>query len=148
MNKINLRVIVVGFLFSIILVSTQILQATSDQEEVSNKGKIGFDYYVSKARGHNKNEGTKEKPFASIDGARDYLRTISEPMDSDITVFIEEGIYELDEPLVFGSQDAGKNGYTITYKAVEGQEVWVSGGRKVKDWETMEGSSIIRTKVP
>ncbi|MEM9721087.1 MAG: carbohydrate binding domain-containing protein [Bacteroidota bacterium] len=148
MNKINLRVIVVGFLFSIILVSTQILQATSDQEEVSNKGKIGFDYYVSKARGHNKNEGTKEKPFASIDGARDYLRTISEPMDSDKTVFIEEGIYELDEPLVFGSQDAGKNGYTITYKAVEGQEVWVSGGRKVKDWETMEGSSIIRTKVP
>ncbi len=105
-------------------------------------------YYVSHQRGHEDNTGTEESPFASIEQARDHLRSVSDSIHSDITVWIEGGLYELNAPLALGPMDSGKNGHTITYKAMDGQQVLVSGGRKVREWETVKDSPILRAKVP
>lgn len=104
--------------------------------------------YVSVRRGEDDNPGTKQRPFASIERAREYVRAVSGSVRSDTTVWIEEGLYELDAPLAFGPQDSGKNGRAIAYKAVDGHAVVVSGGRKVRVWEPVEGSPIWRTRAP
>lgn len=65
------------------------------------------DFYVA-ATGSDKNLGTIDKPFKTLDKARVAVREkIADGLKKDITVLIRGGTYQLNEPLVFSQKDSG-----------------------------------------
>ncbi len=93
------------------------------------------DFFVSPS-GSDTNSGRREQPFATLKRAKDAVRKrIVSGLDSDVTVVIRAGTYELSEPLVFGPADSGTGQHAITYGASAGEKVVVSGGRTIRDWK-------------
>ena len=101
-------------------------------------------FYVSPS-GSDSNPGSAAKPFATIEKARNTIRDLT--MNQDITVYLYGGRYQLASTVVFNEQDSGRNGCTITYRAVAGERPVLSGGRSVTGW-THEGGGIYRAAVP
>ena len=56
-----------------------------------------------------------------------------------MNVLLRHGVYELSEPLVFGPEDSGSEQFAVTYAAQLGENVIVSGGRKISSWKRGEG---------
>lgn len=92
------------------------------------------DYYVSPG-GDDGNAGTLQSPFATIQHARDVVRTrIAGGMTEDITVHLGAGNYFIDTPVVFDDQDAGRNGHTIIYQGAPNLGARIYGGRRITGW--------------
>jgi hypothetical protein len=101
------------------------------------------DIYVSKG-GNDKNQGSRQKPLATIEAARNKVRNIRGP----VTVFIRGGIYYLNQPVVFSLPDSRKPGEEVVYKAFSGEHVTISGASEITPkWDTYKGN-IKRTSVP
>ena len=90
-------------------------------------------FYVA-PNGSDRNPGTPAKPFATVERARDAVRRANGAMRADLGVEIAPGTYRLGQPLVFGPEDSGRNGYQVAYRAARGGEVVLSGGRRVEGW--------------
>lgn len=84
--------------------------------------------------GNDANPGTMEMPFASIDRARIAVRE-SNNSEKDIVVYIREGRYYLDQPIVFDEFDSAKDGFKITYCAYPDEKPVVVGGKRLSNWE-------------
>ncbi len=84
--------------------------------------------------GNDANPGTKDKPFKTIEHARQSVAKINGDMTGDITVYLRGGIYELSASVVFSGKDSGTNGHKIIYKSLPGETPIVSGGRVIKGW--------------
>lgn len=94
---------------------------------------MAAEYYVSPA-GNDRNPGTKDKPFQTIDHARDRVSTVTGTMSEDIVVYLRGGTYELASSVIFDANDSGTNGHTVAYKAFPGETPIVSGGQAIKGW--------------
>ena len=55
-----------------------------------------------------------------------------------MTVLLHRGVYELSQPLTFGPPDSGTAEFAITYAAVPGETVVLSGGRRITNWRENE----------
>jgi hypothetical protein len=95
---------------------------------------FALEFHVSPT-GSDTNPGTAAKPFQTIAHARDSVAKITGKMTGDIVVYLHGGTYEISEPLVFGANDSGTNGYKVIYKATAGQTPIVSGGKAIKNWQ-------------
>ncbi len=83
------------------------------------------DYFVSQKSGSDKNPGTREAPFKTIQAAADIAR----PGDV-VTVF--EGVYrEMVNPKFGGESNTRR----IVYRAAEGEKVQIKGSEVVSGWE-------------
>ncbi|GAA3405411.1 Ig-like domain-containing protein [Paenibacillus hodogayensis] len=114
-------------------------------------------YYVDPVVGDDDNIGTITNPFRTIQRARDKVRTLTEGMASDITVYLREGEYvqpyairteslfkndkTLSEirsikasTLTFDERDSGKNGFSVIYREYPGESPVISGGRTIAGW--------------
>lgn len=123
-------------------------------------------YYVDPANGDDDNSGTVSYPFRTIQRARDKVRTITNGMTSDITVYLREGayvqpyeirgetLYKNDKTvsetrnikastLTFDERDSGKNGFSVIYKAYPGESPVISGGRTINGWTLHDASKNI-----
>lgn len=100
---------------------------TEKQSETVDYGKV---FYVS-LRGDDANDGTKDAPLASFNGAvakvREYKQTNGLP-EGGIKVEFAEGIYSLTSTVVLSSEDSGEEGKTIVYAAADGVKVVFDGG--------------------
>jgi len=76
----------------------------------------------------------------SIQSAMEMVRTLNGSMTGDIIVVLSDGTYELTEPLILTSEDSGKNGHRIVYRAAVGATPVFSGGMTISDW-TEEGDN-------
>jgi hypothetical protein len=83
--------------------------------------------------------GTEELPLRTIERARDIVRTLNADMTDDITVFIS-GTYTLAQPVAFGPQDSGTNGFSVVYTAAPGAHPVLSGGLPVTGWTLSDGA--------
>ena len=93
------------------------------------------DFHVS-PQGDDSRPGTSEQPFRTLARARDAVRkVIARGLERDVTVLLRGGMYELSEPLVFGSEDSGSEERSITYAAYPGERPVISGGRRVTAWQ-------------
>ena len=105
------------------------------------------DVYVS-VRGTNNNQCTLQRP-CSLQGAQTFVRTVKLHVDSDITVHIAPGTYQLDAPLQFTSEDSGVQGHTIIWKRGSEMRPILSGGVRVSGWQQVPGKPWLwRTNVP
>lgn len=99
-------------------------------------GADGTLFFVS-PDGQDTNSGNRAcSPFASITRAQSAVRAqIAQGIESDITVWLRAGRYELKEPLIFGPADSGTKSCAIRYAAFPGEKVVVSGGRQITGWQ-------------
>lgn len=135
MKKITAIIISVLMLFSIIssvvaeetIVETEAVQTEQtapeavQTEPAEPEGKV---YYVS-ADSSGRGDGSKEKPFSSIESARNAIRNTTK--NEPITVIIRGGEYYLSSSLEFTSADSGTDSAPVTYKAYDGEEVIIHG---------------------
>jgi len=88
--------------------------------------------------GSDNNPGTKNKPFATIEKARDEIRKVkSRDLESDLIVYFREGTYFLNKTVVFGTEDAGSSIRSITYSSYLGEKAVFSSGVKIDHWKAL-----------
>lgn len=94
--------------------------------------------------GMDDNDGTREKPLATLARARDAVRELKaknngQLPDGGVTVWLHGGRYELAEPFVLGPEDSGGPDRPVVYRAVDGETPVLSGGRIIRGWSKVEG---------
>ncbi len=82
-------------------------------------------------------------PFATVSRARDAVRALlkSQKEPQSVRVVLRAGTYWLDQPLEFGPEDSGTEQAPILYAAASGEQVIISGGRRLPDgrWGEING---------
>ena len=97
-------------------------------KQQGDNGHLVRNFYVAK-NGSDKNTGTKEMPFLTIQAAAN----IAQPGN---TIIVHEGIYrERVNPLYGGFSDERR----IVYQAAPGENVVIKGSELIKDWTKLEG---------
>ena len=92
------------------------------------------DFFVAPS-GNDSNPGTVDKPFASLERARDAVRALKAEKGlpaAGVTVWLAGGEYPVDKVLELGSQDSGTADAPIVYRAQEGAVVRLTGGRQIE----------------
>lgn len=108
---------------------------------------FGLDYYVS-PNVHLQNQTGTSQTELSLWAAKDTVQhAIAKGMTEDITVHIADGLYILNESLVFGRADSGQNGHTVRWIAA-GANATISGGYKVTGWIRNNATGIYEASVP
>ncbi len=111
-------------------------------------GGAAADFYVS-PEGDDEWSGTLEAPdaqktdgpFATLGRAQEAIR-IAQAATSQgepRTVYMREGTYRLNQPVLFGPENSGSPEAPITIAAQPGETVVVSGGSPIAGWEKSEG---------
>jgi hypothetical protein len=102
---------------------------------VATAAATAADVHVA-SNGNDANPGTKEKPFETPARAMGAVRAlVAEGLKSDVRVVLRAGTYSLAAPLLFTSADSGSADHSITYAAVPGETVVISGGRPITNWK-------------
>lgn len=103
----------------------------------------GATIYVS-IKGSDHNIGTKEKPLATlhfaIRKAREMRRLNDSSIKGGITIIIQNGYYQLDEPIVLRPEDSGTKDSPTQIIAAPMANVVFSGGVKIKNWKKLSGT--------
>ncbi len=99
------------------------------------------DFYVS-TKGSDSNPGTKDKPFASFEKARDAVRELKKTKNGEIKVAFFAGEYGILDNVMFTAEDAGTADSPITYQAYGDGEVLFSNGVVIKysDFKKIDSS--------
>jgi hypothetical protein len=91
----------------------------------------GSEFFISPA-GSDRNPGTREKPFQTLERARDAVRSLNEGKGISgkdrISVWLSGGTYPLSRTFELGPNDGGLPGAPVTYSALPGATVRLSGG--------------------
>jgi len=91
------------------------------------------DIYVSPS-GNDNNSGTKEKPVATLEAARDLIRhykSINDLPKGGITVWIASGQYDQKKPFVLNENDSGEPDAPIVWRSLPMEQVKVTGGKSI-----------------
>ena len=90
---------------------------------------FGAEFHVS-PQGNDTNPGTKAQPVATLSAARDAIRKLDTSAKAKgVTVWIENGIYVLEQSFDLDKRDSGSKEGPIVYRAAEGATVSVMGGK-------------------
>jgi parallel beta-helix repeat protein len=99
--------------------------------------------------GNDAGPGTRERPFATIERARDEIRRIGPEKRADgVCVEIASGTYQLSGPLEFTAADSGAPGHPVEYRAREGGQVRLAGGRAVTGWKAVTDPTVLKRLDP
>ena len=103
---------------------------------------FGQPYYVAPS-GNDRNPGTLDKPFTSLQRAQQALRL------KPGTVFLRGGTYYLPETLVFTVQDSGKENTPVVFQAYENEQPVLSGGVRLEklEWKPYRDGTF-QAKIP
>lgn len=100
------------------------------------------DFYVSTKGSDNwsgklaePNELGTDGPFATLVRARNAVRELKKDHSKDILVWIRDGLYQIQETVLFSLEDSGHDELAITYAAYPGETPVFSSGKEIKDWE-------------
>lgn len=97
-------------------------------------------------RGDDTQTGTAEKPFATLERARDEIRAMKKNKrlpQGGVTVTLHDGRYELTRTFALTAEDAGTEAAPVTYRARKGEEVRISGGRRVMNWRPVTDKAVL-----
>lgn len=91
------------------------------------------EFFVSPA-GSDAAGGSRERPFRTLERARQAVREENVRQHGDIVVWLHGGTYALAETLRLGPADSGMNGHRVVWRACPGETPVISGGRTVDGW--------------
>lgn len=83
------------------------------------------------------NQQQSDRPFATLERARDAVRESGQNRSGDVTVLVRGGLYRLAKTVVFALQDSGHGESTVTYAAYPSETPVFSSGREIRDWKTL-----------
>ncbi|MHC4122033.1 MAG: right-handed parallel beta-helix repeat-containing protein [Planctomycetota bacterium] len=105
------------------------------------------DFYVA-VQGSDNNPGTKDKPFATIQRARDSVKgKLNDGLEKDVLVLIHGGTYAIDKTISFNHNDSGTNGFRVIYKNYPGERPIFSSGKKITGWQRVPGTNKWKAKL-
>lgn len=89
--------------------------------------------------GSDSNTGSREKPFATLQKARDTIRAKKTHHENESWfVHIAPGVYKWDRPVEFTAQDSGSAENPVVYRgAGSGGKTVFSAGKKIEGWTTL-----------
>ena len=96
----------------------------------------GAELYVS-PKGADTNPGTKTRPFASLERARDTARIAKH--DAPITIWLRGGDYRRTTTFALTSADSGTSAAPVIYRSVAGERVRIIGGMPVNKFKPWRG---------
>lgn len=109
--------------------------------------KMVVQFFVAPS-GNDENPGTREFPFATLERAQRAVRDVDKRDLEAVEVLLRAGNYYAAKPIRFFPEDSGTDCCTILYRSYPGENVTLSGGKRINArWEPFT-SEIWRTKVP
>jgi len=99
------------------------------------------DLYVAPRHSLTERLGTKNRPFATLQEARDAIRAAKKAGDTGAwTVHVRKGLYPVPETIMFGPEDSGTATAPVTYVGESAAETRFCGGMRITGWhETPDG---------
>src|SRR5262249_24279889 len=94
-------------------------------------------FYVapSTSGGSDSNPGTIDEPFLTLERAKQGFKFGTKVMTAgDVIVYLRNGTYALEEPLLFHPDDSGQYGYNVSYTAYPGESPVITGGKRISGW--------------
>ncbi|MFW6163197.1 MAG: right-handed parallel beta-helix repeat-containing protein [Planctomycetota bacterium] len=91
--------------------------------------------------GSDANPGTRAKPFATLERARDAIRAMK--TEGAVTVELAPGVYERTGAFELTKEDSGAKGAPVVYRARQGAEVRLVGGRAVSQWKPTTDEAVL-----
>jgi chitodextrinase len=99
--------------------------------------------YVSPTKGYDNGPGTQDRPFRTLDEARNRVQAINHNMQSDIDVELLGGTYTLASTFTLTNADSGTNGHRVVYEAAPGANPVISGGATVTGWTAADSTGAV-----
>ncbi|HEX6847206.1 MAG TPA: L-rhamnose mutarotase [Chitinophagaceae bacterium] len=100
----------------------------------------GADIYVS-PKGSDANDGSKEKPLATVSAAlrkaREMRRLNDSTIKNGIHIILRGGVYVLKETIMIRAEDAGTAGSPTFIEAATGEQPVLSGGVMISGWKKL-----------
>ncbi len=96
--------------------------------------------------GSDGNPGTKEKPFATLERARNAVRELKRagPLSpGGVTVWICGGLYTISRTFELTTVDSGTEEAPIVYRACAGEDVRLNGGKEVTGFKPLRDATIL-----
>ncbi len=113
------------FLALTVLVTLHFLSFRFPENEVRR-------FYVS-SQGKDSNNGSVNQPFATFSAAQKAVREAKKDGNTgSIEVVVRGGVYYLEQTVEFTPEDGGTISAPIIWKAADGENVVLSGGRRLK----------------
>lgn len=84
--------------------------------------------------GNDVNPGTRARPFATLERARDAVREWKQHKSlpaEGITIWIREGVYRRSRTFELTSEDSGTKNSRVVFRACEGEKVSICGGEEI-----------------
>ena len=100
-------------------------------------------------KGSDSNDGSFLSPVATIEQARDIIRTMrvsGKCDDSPVSIVLREGEYRTDG-LKFGLVDSGTENFPLTIKNYEGEKVRITGGVDIAADKLSKASAAVTSKI-
>ena len=124
------------FLQAGVLAATNLALPDFKAERQARPPILEGDVYVA-LHGDDRNPGTRDKPMASLEAAKNAVRKRKDHLKKPITVWVRAGTHYLSQPLVLSAEDSGTADLPVTYAAYPGELVTLSGGRKLScSWKS------------
>ncbi|MEZ5102995.1 MAG: right-handed parallel beta-helix repeat-containing protein [Draconibacterium sp.] len=93
------------------------------------------DIYVSIA-GNDLNSGTVKYPLKSLQKAREIaIHVLHQNEDSEVTIWLNDGIFRIENPQTFEPVKTGNTKASLTIKAMKNTKPVISGGVELKGWK-------------
>lgn len=104
---------------------------------------FGAEFFVA-PDGSDANPGTSDKPFASLERARDAIRElkVDGTLGKGVIVTVKAGEYVLPQTLSLTAEDSGQKDAPIVYRAHPGQKVVLLGGVPIKNFVPDQGQIV------
>jgi len=109
-----------------------------------------IEFYIA-TDGSDANPGTKEKPFRSLEGAREAIRELKKEgaKNGGFTVFLRGGAYYRESTFELSTEDSGTEEAPIVYRACVHEQVRLVGGKEIKrDWFQPVADAEIIARLP
>lgn len=107
--------------------------------------KPGREFFVA-SDGSDQAPGTKQQPFATLQRARDAIRSLKgsgELPAGGVTVNVRGGRYPVRETFQLEQQDSGRQDAPIVYRACEGQTPVFSGGQRITGFAPVADPAVL-----
>ncbi|MDB2685669.1 right-handed parallel beta-helix repeat-containing protein [Mariniblastus sp.] len=81
------------------------------------------------------NSQRNDGPFATLERARDAVRTLGKKRSGEVLVLVRGGTYPINKTVVFGIEDSGTVDSAVTYAAYPDETPILSAGRSIEGWK-------------
>src|SRR5215831_8175429 len=95
--------------------------------------------------GSDANPGTEDRPFATLERARDAIRSLKRGAGlpaGGVTVWVHRGRYPLLAGFRLSAEDSGTEQAPVRYRARPGEEVRLTGGRIVTGFQPVRDERV------